>query len=86
MGRLGEMLIQSHAGIIELLPAIPTAWSDGHVKGIRARGNITVDIEWKQGKVTGYQLTTTTPNPSPVTVVVNGERVQVTPSVQSPAK
>ncbi len=81
-GGMSEMLIQSHAGVIELLPAIPTAWSDGHVKGIRARGNITVDIEWKQGKVTGYQLTTTTPNPSPVTVVVNGERVQVTPTVK----
>ncbi len=78
-GGMSEMLIQSHAGVIELLPAIPACWKDGHVKGIRARGNITVDMEWKDGKVTTYTLRTTTPSPAPVTVIVNGERQQVTP-------
>ena len=52
------------------------------MKGIRARGNITVDMAWKNGKVTSYTLTTTTPNPAPVTVLVNGERKQVTPQVK----
>jgi len=81
-GGMSEMLLQSHAGVIELLPAIPASWANGSVKGIRARGNVTVDMEWKDGKVTAYSLTTTTPNPAPVTVVVNGERVLVTPTVK----
>lgn len=81
-GGMSEMLLQSHAGAIEMLPAIPASWANGSVKGIRARGNVTVDMEWKDGKVTAYSLTTTTPNPAPVTVVVNGERVLVTPTVK----
>ncbi len=79
-GGMSEMLIQSHAEAIELLPALPAAWKDGKVKGIRARGNITVNMEWKDGKVTSYTLTTTTPDPAPVTVIVNGERKQVVPT------
>lgn len=78
---ISEMLLQSHDGEIELLPAIPAAWGDGSVKGIRARGNITVDMAWQDGQVTSYTLTTSNPEPTPVTVVVNGERVQVTPTV-----
>lgn len=81
-GGISEMLIQSHAGVIELLPAIPACWKDGHVRGIRARGNITVNMEWTDGKVTQYKLRTTSPNPAPVTVVVNGERQQITPAVE----
>ena len=81
-GGMSEMLLQSHADAIEMLPAIPASWANGSVKGIRARGNVTVDMEWKDGKVTAYSLTTTTPNPAPVTVVVNGERVLVTPTVK----
>ena len=82
-GGMSEMLLQSHAGQIELLPTLPEAWEDGYVTGIRARGNITVDIKWEDGKVTKYRLTTTTPNPDPVTVVVNGEKKKVTPEVAS---
>ena len=80
-GGMSEMLIQSHAGQIELLPALPDAWENGYVTGIRARGNITVDMIWKNGKVTKYRLTTTTPNPEPVTVVINGEKKQITPEI-----
>jgi len=69
---IAEMLIQSHAGFIDFIPSIPDAWkAQGEVKGLKARGNFTVDMKWKDGKVTSYKVTS--PTPRLVKVKINGE-------------
>jgi len=68
---IAEMLIQSHAGYIELIPAVPNQWkATGAVTGLRARGNFTVDFKWKNGKVTWYRITSA--QPRMVKVKING--------------
>jgi alpha-L-fucosidase 2 len=72
-----EMLLQSQETtkdgqpVLELLPALPASWHTGRVTGLRARGNVQVDIDWKDGKVSGFRVTSATPRD--VTVRVNGE-------------
>ena len=68
---IAEMLLQSHAGEIDLLPALPAAWPDGSVKGLKARGGFTVDVAWQKGRVTEYGIRAR--EPREVRVRVNGE-------------
>jgi alpha-L-fucosidase 2 len=67
-----EMLVQSHAGEIQLLPALPKAWPAGSVRGIRARGGFEVDMDWKDGRLTAAVLRSTAGRECRV---VYGERV-----------
>lgn len=72
---IAEMLLQSQPGSINLLPALPAQWSDGSVKGLRARGGFTVDIDWADGRVS--QAVISSANGGETQVNVNGKTVSV---------
>ena len=77
---MAEMLIQSHAGEIQLLPAIPKAWAvSGSFSGLRARGGFSVDCEWKDGKVISYRVSSA--KPEIIKVRVNGILEEITSEV-----
>lgn len=54
---IAEMLLQSHTGVLHLLPALPEAWSSGHVSGLRAQGGFTVKVDWSDSALTRATIT-----------------------------
>jgi len=91
---IAEMLLQSHDGMIHLLPALPDAWSEGSVTGLRARGGFEVNITWAKGELVSALIRSTQggasrvrkPDGKIVEIRLNpGESVRVTPGVVAPA-
>jgi alpha-L-fucosidase 2 len=74
---IAEMLLHSHNDEIKLLPALPADWSDGHARGLRARGDVTVDIEWEDGVLKGATILGGSNTVSRIPVVYNGVQVEL---------
>ena len=75
-GGKSKLCLSCHDGTIALLPALPSTWTTGSVKGLRARNGIVVDIDWKDGKVTNYRAAS--PKPVEAKVRINGETRTIT--------
>jgi alpha-L-fucosidase 2 len=80
-----EMLLQSHTGVLELLPALPEAWPEGRVSGICARGGFELDMDWSDSRLTRAEIYSRTGNEcrikldGPVKITCEGKAVKAAP-------
>ncbi|UNY97458.1 glycoside hydrolase family 95 protein [Zhouia spongiae] len=72
---VAELLMQSHEGFIRILPALPENWTEGKVKGLKARGNVELAIEWETGKL--KQMILNAGQNKSVKIQYNGKQVEV---------
>ena len=79
---VAEMLVQSTPDSITLLPALPSSWADGSVRGLRARGGYIIDMTWRAGRVTAATITPL-PGASPSTLRFNGTTLPLSPTAPS---
>ncbi|MDE5438438.1 glycoside hydrolase family 95 protein [Elizabethkingia meningoseptica] len=75
---IAEMLVQSHNGYIQLLPALPSIWQDGEVKGLRSRGGFEVNMKWDKMKLTDAVLINTLNRKNTVKVKYGNKIISVT--------
>ena len=85
---IGEMLIQSNEGFINLLPALPSEWQEGQLKGCKVRGGATVDLKWQNGRPTemnirgGWQEGVRIRIPEGMTAYLNGRKTDCGPYLE----
>jgi len=85
-GGLCETLVQSHAGEVSILPALPPDWKDGSVRGLSARGGFQVDATWKDGRFTQAKLHSVLGNPAVLRVPGNPPAIILSESGDRSAK
>lgn len=74
---IAEMLVQSHGGVVRLLPALPTAWDRGEVQGLRARTALAVDLAWSEGRLSSARLQNLSEAGRTVVVDYGGDRIAI---------
>ncbi|WP_312485486.1 glycoside hydrolase family 95 protein [Massilia timonae] len=74
---IAEMLLQSQGGELHLLPALPSAWARGAVKGLRARGGYEVDLRWADGRLQGVTVRAVAGNGGPVKIRYGAKLIEI---------
>jgi alpha-L-fucosidase 2 len=69
------MLMQSHEGMIDLLPALPDEWKSGRFRGVSARGGFDLDLEWKEGGMNRVEVLSKAGQPCRIRTGIKGARI-----------